>query len=97
MGNHEDRFKELLLDKFDIPVGKYFTLSDDDKQHLVDIVMSYYERNLNTEPKLIHLYVNILNDQKKVAEEFEEFERCDIITRTIDSLEKKFGKYKKRY
>lgn len=97
MGDHEDRFKELLSDKYNISVGDYFTLEEEDKQNLVDIVIGYYERNLNTEPKLIHMYLSILNDQKNTAEQYEEFERCDIIDRTIKAMEKKFGKYKKRY
>lgn len=92
-----DRFKQLLLEKYDIPVSKYFTLTDDDKNCIVEIVLSYYENNLNVEPRLIHLYIGILQDQLRTAHESEEYERCDIIQRTINGLEKRFGRFKRRY
>lgn len=89
-----DRFKELLSEKYDIPVQKYFTLKEEEKQEIVDIVLQYYKSNLDIDPRLIHLYIGILTDQLRKAKEEEEYERCDIITRTMTGLELKFGRFK---
>lgn len=86
-----DRFKELLLEKYDMEVRDYFSLSESDKNEIVDIVLGYYEENLNLEEGLIYLYLNILNEQKMKAEDAQEYERCDIINRTIKGMEKRFG------
>jgi len=77
-----DRFRDLLSEKYDIPVSKYFTLKEEEKEEIVDIVLQYYKSNLDVDPRLIHLYIGILDDQLRKAREDEEYERCDIITRT---------------
>jgi len=89
-----DRFRDLLSEKYDIPVNKYFTLKEEEKQEIVDIVLEYYRSNLDVDPRLIHLYIGILNDQLRKAHDDEEYERCDIITRTMTGLELKFGRFK---
>ena len=90
-----DRFKELLLEKYDMEVRDYFSLSEDNKNEIVDIVLGYYEVNLNIEPGMIHMYSSILNEQIIKAEMNEEFERCDIMKRTVKELKKRFGGKKK--
>jgi len=89
-----DRFKELLLEKYDIKVDEYFSLPENDKEEISDIILSYYEKTLGVEPKLIHLYIYILRSNLNIALQEEEYERCDIITRTMMKLEDRFGKYK---
>jgi hypothetical protein len=90
-----DRFRELLEEKYDMEVSDYFSLSEHDKNEIVDIVLGYYEVNLNIEPRMIHMYSSILKDSIKQAEMDEEFERCDIMKRTIKELKKRFGGKKK--
>jgi hypothetical protein len=81
-----DRFQELLKTKYDIPVEDYFTLSDEDKEGIVDIVIEYYKKNLEVNPEMIYLYFKILTDQISISVESEQFERADIMTRTKKRL-----------
>jgi len=81
-----DRFQELLRTKYDIPVNDYFTLSDEDKEGIVDIVIQYYEKNLMVNPEMIYLYLKILTEQISISVESEQFERADIMTRTRKRL-----------
>ncbi len=81
-----DRFQELLRQKYDIPVEDYFTLSDEDKEGIVDIVIEYYKKNLEVNPEMIYLYFKILTDQISISVESEQFERADIMTRTKKRL-----------
>ena len=90
-----DRFRELLEEKYDMEVSDYFSLSEENKNEIVDIVLGYYEVNLNIEPRMIHMYSSILKDSIIQAEMDEEFERCDIMKRTIKELKKRFGGKKK--
>ena len=81
-----DRFQELLKTKYDIPVNDYFTLSDEDKEGIVDIVIQYYEKNLMVNPEMIYLYLKILTEQISISIESDQFERADIMTRTRKRL-----------
>ncbi|CAB4137551.1 hypothetical protein UFOVP323_35 [uncultured Caudovirales phage] len=81
-----DRFQELLRTKYDIPVKDYFTLSDEDKEGIVDIVIQYYEKNLMVNPEMIYLYLKILTEQISISIESDQFERADIMTRTRKRL-----------
>lgn len=81
-----DRFQELLRTKYDIPVNDYFTLSDEDKEGIVDIVIQYYEKNLIVNPEMIYLYLKILTEQISISIESDQFERADIMTRTRKRL-----------
>jgi hypothetical protein len=81
-----DRFQELLRTKYDIPVNDYFTLSDEDKEGIVDIVIQYYEKNLMVNPEMIYLYLKILTEQISISIESDQFERADIMTRTRKRL-----------
>lgn len=81
-----DRFQELLKTKYDIPVNDYFTLSDKDKEGIVDIVIQYYEKNLMVNPEMIYLYLKILTEQISISIESDQFERADIMTRTRKRL-----------
>lgn len=95
MENTPDRFRELLEEKYNMEIKDYFSLSEDDKNEIVDIVLGYYEVNLNIEPRMIHMYSSILKESIMRAEMNEEFERCDIMKRTVKELKKRFGGKKK--
>jgi len=90
-----DRFKELLGKKYDIRVDEYFLLPEDDKEELSDIILSYCEKTLSVEPRLINMYIQILRSNLNIAIHEEEYERCDIITRTMMKLEDRFGQHRK--
>jgi hypothetical protein len=81
-----DRFQELLRKKYDIPVEDYFTLTEDQKEGIIDIVIEYYKKNLEVNPEMIYLYFKILTDQISISVESEQFERADIMTRTKKRL-----------
>ena len=81
-----DRFQKLLKTKYDIPVKDYFTLSDEDKEGVVDIVIEYYKKNLILNPEMIYLYLKILTEQISTAIDDDQFERADIMTRTKKRL-----------
>lgn len=81
-----DRFQKLLKTKYDIPVKDYFTLSDEDKEGVVDIVIEYYKKNLIINPEMIYLYLKILTEQISTAIDDDQYERADIMTRTKNRL-----------
>jgi hypothetical protein len=81
-----DRFQELLRTKYDIAVEDYFTLTEDQKEGIIDIVIEYYKKNLEVNPEMIYLYLRILGDQISISIESEQFERADIMTRTKKRL-----------
>lgn len=83
-----DRFQELLRTKYDIPVEDYFTLTDDEKEGIIDIVIEYYKKNLEINPQMIYLYLKILTEQISISVESDQYERADIMTRTKNRLNK---------
>ncbi len=81
-----DRFQELLKTNYNIPVEDYFTLTEEEREGLIDIVIEYYINNLIVNPDFIYLYLKIISDQISKAVEQDQFERADIMTRTKNRL-----------
>jgi hypothetical protein len=84
--NNMDRFQELLKTNYNIPVEDYFTLTEEEREGLIDIVIEYYINNLIVNPDFIYLYLKIISDQISKAVEQDQFERADIMTRTKNRL-----------
>lgn len=81
-----DRFQQLLKTKYNIPVEDYFTLTEEEREGLIDIVIEYYKKNLIVNPEFIYLYLKIISDQISTAVEQDQYERADIMTRTKNRL-----------
>jgi hypothetical protein len=81
-----DRFQQLLKTNYNIPVEDYFTLTEEEREGLIDIVIEYYKKNLIVNPDFIYLYLKIISDQISTAVEQDQYERADIMTRTKNRL-----------
>ncbi len=76
-----DKLRLLLNEKYNIPVGDYFKLKEEDKDAISSIIVEHYQRNLLQDPMNVYLYLKILRHQIDMSIQDEEYERVDIMNR----------------
>ena len=77
----------LLDDKYDIDTEDYWTLEEEDKKILTNLLFGFYQHNFDMQAPYIYWYIHSLIDQTNRAELNNEFEKADIIKRLIEKME----------
>ena len=73
--------EDLLDDRYDIDINNYWTLTEDDKDRITDIVVTNVLVQLSLTPNYYPRYIELLNDSIKVAGEFEQYEKAEMLNR----------------
>lgn len=77
---------ELLGDRYDIELEEYWSLSDEEKDNLSNIVIQSIFTTLKREPATFPLYVRLIQDRVKIAEYHDQFEEAEIFNRIQKEL-----------
>jgi len=76
-----------LDNKFDIDIEDYFGLSDNDKAELTKYVLDHYVPEINRNPLFANYLYRAFSIKLQEAEDEQEYEKCDIYTRILITLE----------
>lgn len=82
---------DLLLERFNIPLEDYWTLDEDQKNQITELIHSQYEVKLRTNPDLWVMYMAVLHNNLSIAERNEEFVKCEMLKRSIRRLRKRIN------
>jgi hypothetical protein len=73
--------EDLLDDRYDIDINDYWSLTEDDKDRITEIVVTNVLVQLSLAPDYYPRYIELLNDSIKVAGEFEQYEKAEMLNR----------------
>lgn len=73
--------EDLLDDRYDIDISDYWSLTDEDKDRITEIVVTNVLVQLSLAPNYYPRYIELLNDSIKVAGEFENYEKAEMLNR----------------
>ena len=73
--------EDLLDDRYDIDISDYWTLTEDDKDRITEIVVTNVLFQLLSAPDYYPRYMELLDNSIKVAGEFEQYEKAEMLNR----------------
>jgi len=73
--------EDLMDDRYDIDISDYWSLTDEDKDRITEIVVTNVLVQLSLAPNYYPRYIELLNDSIKVAGEFENYEKAEMLNR----------------
>jgi uncharacterized protein YlxP (DUF503 family) len=82
---------DILIEKFNVPISEYWTLTEEQKREITDILDERYQETLKDHPELFFMYVTVLNQFLRIAEQNEEFVKCDMLKRIIYRMRNRFN------
>ena len=77
---------DLLDDKYDIDINEYWTLTEEDKDHLTDIMVANILLQLTIAPEYYSQYIEQLNKRIEYAGNYDQYERADMLNRMRKKL-----------
>ena len=84
---------DLLDERFNIELEEYWKLNEKDKNYLTSVVVSSFIKKLYNEPHLIEFYLSMMDDRRMEAENSNDFERAEIISRIQKKTKELFNKH----
>ena len=85
--NRIDYEIQLLLDnKYDIELEQYWSLTEEEKDSLSDLIVKVLIKNNKVDANYFEYYCAMMDDRRMEAEHQNEFERADIISRIREKL-----------
>jgi lantibiotic modifying enzyme len=85
--NRVDYEIQLLLDnKYDIELEDYWSLTEEEKDALVELIVKVLIKNNKVDINYFEYYCSMMDDKRMEAEDANEFERADIISRITQKL-----------
>lgn len=73
--------EDLLDDRYDIDISDYWVLTEEDKDRITEIVVTNVLVQLSLAPKYYPRYMELLDNSIKVAGEFEQYEKAEMLNR----------------
>ena len=73
--------EDLLDDRYDIDISDYWSLTDGDKDRITEIVVTNVLVQLSLAPNYYPRYMELLDNSIKVAGEFEQYEKAEMLNR----------------
>ena len=73
--------EDLMDNRYDIDISDYWSLTDGDKDRITEIVVTNVLVQLSLAPDYYPRYIELLNDSIKVAGEFEQYEKAEMLNR----------------
>jgi hypothetical protein len=86
MTNFSVDLLELLDDRYNIDIKDYWSLSNEEKDNLSNIVIQSLFTILKRQPETLPLYVRLIDDRVKLSEYHDEFEQAEIFNRIKKEL-----------
>jgi hypothetical protein len=86
MTNFSVDLLELLDDRYNIDIKDYWSLSNEEKDNLSNIVIQSLFAILKRQPETLPLYVRLIDDRVKLSEYHDEFEQAEIFNRIKKEL-----------
>lgn len=84
----------FLNENLNIDVNDYFNLKEEDKNYITEFITNTYSKNLDREPHLIGLYLDVISRVIRDLVEQESYELADIMKRSYIALDEKYHYYK---
>ena len=79
----------LELDhKFDIEIEDYFKLNKNDRAELTKIILDNFKVEINRNPLFVHVLKEAFLNKLEESEKEQEYEKCDIYNRLVDTLDR---------
>jgi hypothetical protein len=76
----------LLDDRFDIDLNEYWSLTEDEKNYITQVVITQVFKTLHIDPNTLIIYLRLLDDRIRYAVYHEEYEHAEIYRRIRYSL-----------
>lgn len=83
---HSDKVRTLLKKRYDINLEDYWTLTENEKTEITEIIQTYYDELLLREPQLYSVYLHLLKETLIRSDLKEDYEQSDMIKRSIEKL-----------
>jgi hypothetical protein len=71
----------LLDDRFDIDLNEYWSLTEEQKNYITQVVITQVFKTLHIDPNTLILYLRLLDDRIYYSEYHEEYEYAEIYRR----------------
>lgn len=84
---------ELLENKYNIKLKKYWKLPEEEKEQITDLLFQFVLVMFDRNPSIYSTYMNILNDSINNCSDFGEYEKADILTRLKNRISENFYFY----
>jgi hypothetical protein len=81
-----DKVRTLLKKRYDIDLEDYWTLTEDEKTEITEIIQTYYDELLLKQPELYSVYLHLLKESLIKSDLREDYEQSDMIKRSIEKL-----------
>jgi hypothetical protein len=71
----------LFDERFDLSITDYWSLNEEEKNHITDIVINQVFLTLKREPKSLSTYLRLLDDRIQKSIYHDEYEKAEIFKR----------------
>ena len=84
----------MLNNNLNIDIKDYFKLKEEDKDYITKFILQSYSKNLDIEPKLVYMYLDMIEKVIQKSIEEESYEVAEIMKRSYDALNEKYKYFK---
>ena len=76
----------LLGDRYDIELEEYWTLTNEEKDNITEVVLSSIFHTLKQDINTLPIYIRLIDDRIKFSEYHQEYENAEIFNRIKKEL-----------